>query len=153
MKFIQADNAIIEQNVSIGDDTKVWYGAHIREGAKIGSNCVIGDNAYVGEKVIIGDEVSIGNQVCVCEGVVIKDKVRILWGTKFTNVRFLHPTKKGRRLNTIVEDGVCIGANCVIAADIVIGHGAVIGDGTIVLGDVAPDTFVVGNPGHRPKKK
>jgi acetyltransferase-like isoleucine patch superfamily enzyme len=45
-----------------------------------------------------------------------------------------------------IGDNVMIGANTTILPGVVIGDGAVVGAGTVVSKDVAPHTFVIGNP-------
>lgn len=51
------------------------------------------------------------------------------------------------RLGTVtIGDNVMIGANCTILPGVTIGDGAIVGAGSIVTKDVAPYTFVGGNP-------
>ena len=34
--------AIIEENVTLGEDTSVWDNVHIRHGASLGDECIVG---------------------------------------------------------------------------------------------------------------
>ncbi len=46
----------------------------------------------------------------------------------------------------VIGDNVMIGANTTILPGVTIGDGATVGAGSVVTKDVAPNTFVVGNP-------
>jgi acetyltransferase-like isoleucine patch superfamily enzyme len=48
--------------------------------------------------------------------------------------------------DVVIGDDVMIGANATILPGVTIGDGAVVGAGTVVSKDVAPHSFVVGNP-------
>ena len=154
MSYYIAENSIIEKDVSIGDGTKVWYFSHIREGAKLGKNCNVGDHVYIDQKVIIGNDCKIGNSASIYQGAIIKDGVFIGKGVTVTNVRKPKALKKAKKyLDTIIEDGVSIEANCTIVGGVKIGKNSIIGAGATVIGDIPEDVFVVGNPAHIVKKK
>lgn len=144
-----AVSSIIEKDVIIGEGSFVWYFSHIMEKARIGAFCSIGEKSFIGKKVLIGDNVKIGNNVNIYEGTIIKDNVFIGNGVSFTNVRQPKVGTKGKILDTIVDELASIGANATIVGGIKIGKGAVIADGSVVIGDVAPGTFVAGNPARR----
>ena len=57
-KFSSAKDALIEEGVVVGRETKVWNGAQIRSGAVIGNNCVIGRDVFIDHGVIVGKIVS-----------------------------------------------------------------------------------------------
>jgi acetyltransferase-like isoleucine patch superfamily enzyme len=120
----------------IGDGNSVAAYVEIG-GAKLGSHNKIEAFAFVPVGVIIGNGVFVGPHVC------------------FTND--LHPRavapdgsllKSGdwQLLQTIVEDGVSIGANSTVVCGIRIGAGAMIGAGSVVTKDVEPGVLVCGNP-------
>ncbi len=151
--FFLTESTIIETDVSIGENTKIWYFTHIREHAKIGSNCNIGDYCYVDKKVIIGNDCRIGNQVSIYDGVIIKDKVFIGNGVRFTNVRKPKASKRSDRfLDTIVDDNVSIGAGAIIVGGVKIGKNSIIGEGAVVISDIPEGVFAVGNPARITKK-
>ena len=43
------DTAILDENVELGDNSKIWHWSHVSNNAKIGSECVIGQNVFIGE--------------------------------------------------------------------------------------------------------
>jgi NDP-sugar pyrophosphorylase family protein len=48
-------------NISIGEDTKIFPGAYISDNVIIGKNCEIRPGAFIRENVIVGDDCVIGN--------------------------------------------------------------------------------------------
>ena len=48
------DSSYIDENVNIGEGTKIWHFSHIQSGAVIGANCTMGQNVNVANNVIIG---------------------------------------------------------------------------------------------------
>lgn len=53
----------MDESAIIGEGTRVWHLAQIREDAVLGANCVIGRGAYVGPAVRIGANVKVQNQI------------------------------------------------------------------------------------------
>ncbi|MGH2504455.1 MAG: DapH/DapD/GlmU-related protein, partial [Ktedonobacterales bacterium] len=51
--------AHVSDQATIGDDTRIWSHAQVREGATLGSECNIGKNVYVDFDVKIGNRVKI----------------------------------------------------------------------------------------------
>ena len=49
------ESSIIDENVFIGEGSKIWHFCHILSGSIIGKNCSLGQNCMVGKNVIIGD--------------------------------------------------------------------------------------------------
>ena len=66
--------AIVE-SLAIGEGTKIWHFAHVRQGSKIGQNCNIGKSVYIDIDAEIGNNVKIQNFVSVYKGVIIEDDV------------------------------------------------------------------------------
>ena len=52
------ESTYVDQNVRIGDNTKIWHFCHISDGVKIGKNCTIGQNVFIGKNVEIGNNVT-----------------------------------------------------------------------------------------------
>lgn len=149
--------AIIEENVSIGDGTKIWDNVHIRRGARIGSNCIIGEKSYIAYDVVIGNCVKINAFVYICTAVTIEDGVMVSAGVIFTNDRFpraatpdlksLRPSEPDENtLPTIVRKGATIGAGCVIGCGLTIGSWAMVGMGSVVTKSVPDFHLVIGSP-------
>jgi UDP-2-acetamido-3-amino-2,3-dideoxy-glucuronate N-acetyltransferase len=141
------ETAIVEPDASIGEDTRIWHHAHVREGARIGRKCMLGKNVFVDSGVTIGDRVRIQNNVSVYAGVALDDDVFVGPSAVFTNDRFprAHATDWSPA-STRVRTGASIGANATIVAPVEIGAWAVVGAGSVVTTSVAPHQLVIGNP-------
>ena len=136
------------QSRNIGLGTSIWQYCVILPGAKIGNNCNICANAFIENEVKIGNNVTIKNGVQIWDGITIGDDVFI--GPNATFCNDLHPRSKcppEKFLETVIEDGVSIGANATILPGIKIGSGAMVGAGTVVTKDVPSNAIIVGNPG------
>ena len=59
------ESSYIDDNVTIGEGTKIWHFCHIQSGAVIGKNCSFGQNVNVGNNVKIGDGVKVQLKYCV----------------------------------------------------------------------------------------
>lgn len=140
--------AKVDENVQLGENTKIWHWTHISKGVTIGINCVIGQNVFIGENVKIGNGVKIQNNVSIFEGVEIYDDVFCGPSVVFTNV--INPRafieKKNEFKKTIVFKGVSIGANSTIVCGIKIKDYAFIGAGSLVAKDVKKFEKIYGNP-------
>lgn len=60
--------ASVSEAAIIGDGTRVWNEAQVREGARIGRDCILAKGAYVDTGVLIGDRVKLENGVSVFKG-------------------------------------------------------------------------------------
>lgn len=149
-KFYINKYAVVDENVEIGEATKIWHFSHIQSGAKIGSHTIIGQNVNVGNNVRIGNYCKIQNNVSVYEGVTLEDYVFCGPSMVFTNVldpRCKYPQVGAKYyLKTLVKEGASIGANATIVCGNTIGKSAFIGAGSVVTKDVPDFALVVGNP-------
>ena len=59
------DSSIVDDDVEIGEGTKVWCFCHIQSGARIGKNCSLGQNVNISNNVRIGNGAKIQNNVSV----------------------------------------------------------------------------------------
>src|SRR3990172_3720890 len=84
--FFVHESAYVDNNVEIGEGTKIWHFSHVQAGARIGKKCVLGQNVNVGNNVLIGNFVKIQNNVSVYEGVTLEDYVFCGPSMVFTNV-------------------------------------------------------------------
>ena len=129
---------------TIGEGTKLWEPQLSNIGAcSIGNNCTIHSHVWVGDGVMICDNVKIQAFSFIPTGVKIGNDVFIGPRVTFTNDKY--PPSLGWS-ETLVEDGLSIGACAVILPGITLGKGAVIGAGAVVTKSVPPYTTVVGNP-------
>ena len=148
--FYVNEYAVIDDNVEIGEGTKIWHFSHVQSGAKIGKKCVLGQNVNVGNNVTIGNFVKIQNNVSVYEGVTLEDYVFCGPSMVFTNI--LNPRSKYPQvgaefyIETLVKEGASMGANCTIVCGHTIGRFAMVGAGAVVTKDVPDFALVVGNP-------
>lgn len=144
------ESSFIDENVRIGEGTKIWHFSHIQGGARIGRHCVLGQNVNVSNNVVIGDFVKIQNNVSVYEGVTLEDYVFCGPSAVFTNIqspRCKYPQVGSKFYRkTLVREGASLGANCTILCGITIGRHAMIGAGSVVTKDVPDFALVVGVP-------
>ncbi len=146
--FFAHPTSCIDEDVQIGEGTKIWHFCHILRGTKIGKNCVLGQNVMAGPDVIIGDRCKIQNNVSVYKGVTLEDEVFVGPSAVFTNV--INPRafieRKHEFKETLVKRGATIGANATIVCGITIGEYAFVGAGAVVIRDVPDYALVVGVP-------
>ncbi|MFA6597383.1 MAG: acyltransferase [Ignavibacteriaceae bacterium] len=151
MSFYKHESAFIDENVEIGEGTKVWHFCHIQSGAKIGKNCVFGQNVNVANNVKIGNYCKIQNNVSIYEGVELQDYVFCGPSMVFTNI--LDPKCKYPQvgaqyyIKTLVKEGASIGANATIVCGRTLGRHCLVGAGSVITKDIPDYALVVGNPG------
>ncbi len=116
-----AEGACLVGDVSIGDDSSVFYNAVLRGDLaeiKIGKRTNIQDNVCIhvstGVGVCIGDEVTIGHGA-VLHGCTIEDNVLVGMGA-------------------IIMDGALVMKNCIIGAGALVTAGKNFPEGSLVMG-------------------
>ena len=146
--YFAHESCYVDNNVNIGDDTKIWHFSHILSGSNIGINCSFGQNCVVGPKVNIGNGVKVQNNISIYEGVEVEDDVFLGPSMVFTNVTnpraFIIRREEFKK--TVLKKGCSIGANATIVCGVTIGEYALIGSGTVVNKDVKPYALMVGVP-------
>ena len=146
--FFAHESSYIDDNVQIGENTKIWHFSHVLSGSVIGENCSFGQNCVVGSKVIIGNGVKVQNNVSIYEGVECEDDVFLGPSMVFTNV--INPrafiVRREEFKKTLLKRGCSVGANATIVCGITIGEYALIGSGAVVNRDVKPYALMVGVP-------
>ncbi len=143
------ESSYIDDNVTIGEGTKVWHFCHIHKGAQIGEKCSLGQNVNVSNNVIIGNGVKIQNNVSVYEGVELEDYVFCGPSMVFTNdltPRSKYPKGSAGYKKTLVKYGASIGANATIVCGNTIGEWAMIASGAVVTKDVPAYALMAGVP-------
>jgi acetyltransferase-like isoleucine patch superfamily enzyme len=149
--------ALIEKDVTIGDQTSIWDNVHIRFGTSIGEQCIVGEKTYIAYGVKIGHRVKINAFVYICNAVTIEDGVMISASTTFTNDRFPRATMPDLKtlrgsepdehtLPTLVREGATIGAGCTIGNDLTIGRWAMVGMGSLVTKSIPDFHLAIGHP-------
>ena len=133
-------------NENIGNNTKIWHWTHVTDSAIIGSNCNIGQSCYIAGT--LGDGCKVQNNVSIYQGVIAGNNV--FFGPSCVMTNDINPrcghSKNGKYLETIIEDGVTIGANATIICGNTLGKYSLIGAGAVVTKDVEPYSIMVGNP-------
>jgi acetyltransferase-like isoleucine patch superfamily enzyme len=139
--------AEVSPQAIIGDGTRIWHHAQVREGAVIGKECILGKDVYIDKHVQIGNNVKIQNRATLYDGVTVEDDVFIGPHAVFTNDMFPRSISPGWKVTpTLVKKGASIGANATILCGIVIGSYVMIGAGSVVTKDVPAHTLMYGNP-------
>lgn len=149
MSYFIHESSYIDENVKIGDGTKVWHFCHVQKGAQIGKKCSLGQNVNISNNVKIGDGVKIQNNVSVYEGVEIEDYVFCGPSMVFTNdltPRSKYPKGSNGYKKTLVKYGASIGANATIVCGNTIGNWAMIASGAVVTKDVPDFALMAGVP-------
>lgn len=150
--------AAVSPIAEVGEGTKVWGLAQVRENARIGASCVIGRGAYVDAGVLIGDNCKIQNDALIYGPAQIGNGVFVGPAVVFTNDKFPRAmnldgsTKSAgdwERVGVVVHDGASIGAKVVCVAPLTIGAWAMIAAGSVVTEDVVPFSLMVGAPARR----
>ncbi len=146
--YFAHESSYVDDNVQIGDDTKIWHFSHILSGSNIGNNCSFGQNCVVGPKVNIGNGVKVQNNVSIYEGVEVEDDVFLGPSMVFTNV--INPrsfiVRKREFKMTLLKKGCSIGANATVVCGNIIGRYALVGAGSVVNKDVKDFALMVGVP-------
>ena len=146
--------AVVENDAQLGENIQIWHYTHIDSKAKIGNNVKIGQGCYVGKSAEIGNNCKIQNNVNIFTGVKIGNNVFIAPNVTFTNVKKPSPYVVAEKYEeTIVKDGVSIGASATILPGITINEGAFIGAGSVVTKDVPRNATVIGNPARIMRRK
>jgi len=149
--YFAHESSYVDDNVKIGNDTKIWHFSHVLSGTTIGDNCSFGQNCVVGPKVNIGNGVKVQNNISIYEGVEVEDDVFLGPSMVFTNV--INPrsfiVRKEEFKITLLKKGCSIGANATVVCGNTIGKYALIGAGSVVNKDVKDFALMVGVPARQ----
>jgi len=147
-KYFAHESSYVDNDVKIGDDTKIWHFSHILSGSEIGKKCSFGQNCVVGPNVIIGSGVKVQNNISIYEGVEIEDDVFLGPSMVFTNI--INPrsfiVRREEFKKTLLKKGCSIGANATVVCGVTVGEYALIGSGAVINKDVKPYGLMVGVP-------
>ena len=147
--YMVHESSYIDDNVIIGEKTKIWHFCHVQSGARIGKRCSLGQNVNISNNVIIGNDVKIQNNVSVYEGVEIEDGVFCGPSCVFTNdltPRARFPKGHENYKKTLVKEGASIGANATIVCGNTIGKFALVASGAVVTIDTPDYAVAAGVP-------
>jgi len=127
-----ADNAVIEDNVSVGPFARLRKGAHLCKGVHMGNFGEVKDST-LGPGTKMGHFSYLGNAT-------IGPDVNIGAGTITCNYDGVHKNP------TEIGEGAFIGSDTMLVAPVKVGKGAKTGAGAVVTKDVEADMLVVGVP-------
>lgn len=146
--YFAHETAVVDDNCSIGEGTKIWHFSHIMSNCIIGEKCSLGQNVVVSPEVVLGNNVKVQNNVSIYTGVICEDDVFLGPSMVFTNV--INPRsaiiRRDEFKKTHVKKGASIGANATIICGNTIGEYSLIGAGCVVTKEIPPYALVVGNP-------
>ena len=149
--FFVHPTAVIDGDVIIGAQTKIWHFSHVLSNSVIGGRCNIGQNVVIGPYVSMGNGCKIQNNVSVYKGVTLEDGVFCGPSMVFTNI--YNPRaeigKMDQVRSTLVRKGATIGANSTIVCGITLGRYCFIGAGAVVNQNIDDYALVVGNPARQ----
>ena len=149
--FYVHESSYVDDDVKIGEGTKVWHFCHIQKGARIGRHCSLGQNVNIGNNVIVGNGVRIQNNVSLYEGVEVEDNVFCGPSCVFTNVTTprAHFPVHGVYARTLIKEGASLGANCTVVCGHTVGKSALIAAGAVVTKDVKDYALMAGVPARQ----
>jgi acetyltransferase-like isoleucine patch superfamily enzyme len=153
-----APQADVSPDATIGDGSKIWHLAQVREGAVLGTDCIVGRGAYIGTGVRMGDNCKVQNYALVYEPAVLGDGVFIGPAVVLTNDTYpraitpdgeLKSAHDWTPVGVTIHDGASIGARAVCVAPVTIGRWATVAAGAVVTKDVPDFALVAGVPARR----
>lgn len=148
-EYFVHETSVVDDNVTIGKGTKIWYFCHIQTGAVIGEKCSFGQNVNVANNVKIGNGCKLQNNVSVYEGVELEDYVFCGPSMVFTNdltPRAKYPKGSAGYKKTLLRTGATIGANATVVCGHEIGKWAMVAAGAVVTKDVKDHALMAGVP-------
>jgi acetyltransferase-like isoleucine patch superfamily enzyme len=147
--------AEVAASAVVGEGTRIWSGALIREEASVGRDCVIGKGVYIDAGVQVGDRVKLENYVSLFRGTTLASRVFVGPHSCLLNDKAPRATRADGALKGLddwvcsgvrVEEGASIGGGCTILPGVIVGAYALVGAGAVVTRNVPAHTIVVGNP-------
>ena len=151
MDYYVHPSSYMDENVEIGQGTRIWFFCHVPSGARIGRNCSFGQNVNICNNVRIGNGVHVQNNVHICEGVELEDNVFCGPSCLFTNVTNprAHFPVHGVYEKTLIKEGASLGAGCVIICGHTVGRCAMVAAGAVVTRDVKDYALMAGVPARQ----
>lgn len=141
-------NAVIYQDVEIGDRTLVGDGVNIREKTRVGELCIIGRGVTIHFNVTIGKRTKIMDNTNITGNCQIGSDVFISALVATTNDNSLGKAgySDDRVKGPLIKDRAVIGAGANILPGVCIGENAVVGASAVVTKDVPDGELVMGIP-------
>ncbi|RLF17380.1 MAG: N-acetyltransferase [Thermoprotei archaeon] len=143
---IVRSGSVIYENVELGDYVETGHYVLIRENTQIGREVKVGSGTIIDGEVKVGDRTNIQSCAYLPPKTLVGKEVFIGPRAVITNDRYPF---SGKLVETVVEDGVVIGANAVLVAGIRVGKRAVVAAGAVVTKSVEEGVVVAGCPAKR----
>lgn len=156
--IVVAESADVSDKAVIGDGSKIWHLAQVREQAELGVNCIVGRGAYIGSGVKMGDNCKVQNYALVYEPAELEAGVFIGPAVVLTNDTYpravapdgtLKSAHDWEPVGVTIREGASIGARAVCVAPVTIGRWATVAAGAVVAKDVPDFALMVGVPAKR----
>ncbi|MFJ5954979.1 acyltransferase [Paenarthrobacter sp. NPDC092416] len=156
--IVVADSADVSDEAVVGDGSKIWHLAQVREKAELGVNCIVGRGAYIGTGVKMGDNCKVQNYALVYEPAELEAGVFIGPAVVLTNDTYpravspdgsLKSAHDWEPVGVTIREGASIGARAVCVAPVTIGRWATVAAGAVVAKDVPDFALMVGVPAKR----
>ncbi|MBI3741883.1 MAG: N-acetyltransferase [Chloroflexi bacterium] len=147
--------AEVSADAIIGENTRIWHNAQVRERVRIGKNCIIGKGVYVDFDVTLGDNVKVQNYASLYHPAVIEDGVFVgpyVCLTNDKNPRAITPDGKIKREGDwqvgqiVIRYGAALGTGSIILSNVKVGKWSLVAAGAVVTRDVPDHALVIGNP-------
>jgi len=136
---------VIEEGVTIGANTKVWWFSRIGGRSVIGRDSMIASLCEIGEDCRIGDRVRIQCGCFVSSGTIIEDDVFL--GPHATLLNDKYPMQRTRLKGPVLRKGAVIGGGVTILGELEIGENAVVGAHSLVTKNIPRDEVWAGGGG------
>lgn len=153
-----APSADVSEFATIGEGSKIWHLAQVRENAELGAHCIVGRGAYIGTGVQMGDNCKIQNYALVYEPAVLEAGVFVGPAAVLTNDTYPRAVSPDGSLKSAedwvpvgvtIREGASIGARAVCVAPVTIGRWATVAAGAVVTKNVPDFALVAGVPARR----
>lgn len=129
------------QRIRLGEDVRLMAGSRLW--ATESGRIEIGPRTFVGSHswLVSSQSIAIGADVLIAPFCYVQDTDH-----GFADLTVPIASQVSRSSPIIIEDGVWLGAHCVVTKGVRIGRGAVIGAGSVVTRDIPPNAIAVGSP-------
>jgi UDP-N-acetylglucosamine acyltransferase len=140
---------VIEEGVTIGDNTIIKNFVELRKNTVIGENCIIDSRVSSSGENRVGNNVTVRYDSILARGVDIGDNTYICPRVMTNNL----DTGKHQVGGAKIGSGCFIGTNTVLQHGITLGDGVVTGAMSFVNKDIPANEIWFGNPAKLFKKK
>lgn len=132
---------VMYHNTKAGSNFDCGHNVLIREGSIIGDNVYVYSGTQINKDVVIGDSCIISGYLG--NGSVVESNVKMFGDLIHKHKNIYSPEHEPAPL---IKSGAFVGWGAKVIGGVVIGENATIGAGAVVVGDVPPETTVVGIP-------